>query len=786
MPEKFAERIEQSLFSALSTRHQGMIRHIAEEPADSVGMCACFAPGTPNAVMDAFNQAIFGVQPNFFQQTRWRATARDPGSTGVAGTPTILTYSFVPDGTAIGSGAGEPAAPSDLFAYMRALYGSDAAWQAQYHAIFARWGELCGVTYVYEPNDDGVGHNTSPGVNGVRGDLRLGGHFIDGNSGILAYNYFPQSGDMVIDTGDNFFATTSGNSLRLRNVLAHEHGHGMGQSHVCPIQQTKLMEPFVSTAYDGPRHDDLRNAQQHYGDAFEPNGTAALATPIGSLAIGGTISVGGVSGISIPNGTLSSLNINGDVDYYKVTASARLRLVATVTPQGLNYEDTQQACSGQNGSCCTGAFTNSLTMADLNIEVIASNGTTVLNSASAAPAGSAETVGALLPSAGDYYIRITGASAPAQVQAYTVSISGVTPALDVTLPAGAPQFLAPGVPNTFAVMITPIDQTVATANLRYRVGVSGTFLSAPLTFVSGNNWTAALPPLLCGQSVQFYVEVTSSGGAVVRVPETAPTSVFTASVGLQDTVLDDAFETNLGWTVNNDASLTTGAWVRVDPNGTAAQPEDDHTPTGTQCYVTGQGAVGGGVGDADIDGGATRLISPTFDLSNTTNARISYWRWYSNTQGGAPAADIFTVDISSDNGGNWTNLETVGPATENNGGWLFHEAVLSNFPAVARTATMKIRFVASDLGTGSVVEAAVDDVLISREMCVNPSGCGTADFDGDGDVGTDSDIEAFFSCLGGSCCATCFAGGADFNGDGDVGTDADIEAFFRVLAGGNC
>jgi hypothetical protein len=29
-------------------------------------------------------------------------------------------------------------------------------------------------------------------------------------------------------------------------------------------------------------------------------------------------------------------------------------------------------------------------------------------------------------------------------------------------------------------------------------------------------------------------------------------------------------------------------------------------------------------------------------------------------------------------------------------------------------------------------------------------------------------------------------GTADFNGDGDVGTDADIEAFFRVLAGGNC
>ena len=62
--------------------------------------------------------------------------------------------------------------------------------------------------------------------------------------------------------------------------------------------------------------------------------------------------------------------------------------------------------------------------------------------------------------------------------------------------------------------------------------------------------------------------------------------------------------------------------------------------------------------------------------------------------------------------------------------------------------------------------------------------CNTADFDYDGDLGTDADIEAFFACLGGNCCVTC--GTADFNGDGDIGTDADIESFFRVLAGGSC
>jgi hypothetical protein len=64
--------------------------------------------------------------------------------------------------------------------------------------------------------------------------------------------------------------------------------------------------------------------------------------------------------------------------------------------------------------------------------------------------------------------------------------------------------------------------------------------------------------------------------------------------------------------------------------------------------------------------------------------------------------------------------------------------------------------------------------------------CGTQDFNGDGDSGTDADIEAFFACLAGNCCATCWHGGQDFNGDGDSGTDQDIEAFFRVLAGGSC
>jgi len=67
-----------------------------------------------------------------------------------------------------------------------------------------------------------------------------------------------------------------------------------------------------------------------------------------------------------------------------------------------------------------------------------------------------------------------------------------------------------------------------------------------------------------------------------------------------------------------------------------------------------------------------------------------------------------------------------------------------------------------------------------------PSGCGSTDFDGDGDEGTDADIEAFFSVIGGGACPTATCGSVDFDGDGDEGTDSDIEAFFRVVGGGPC
>jgi len=97
-------------------------------------------------------------------------------------------------------------------------------------------------------------------------------------------------------------------------------------------------------------------------------------------------------------------------------------------------------------------------------------------------------------------------------------------------------------------------------------------------------------------------------------------------------------------------------------------------------------------------------------------------------------------------------------------------------------------FAARGLATTGLTEiigvSANGRVFADRGWVIELGACGSADFDHDGDTGTDADIAAFFACLAGNCCAAC--GTADFNGDGDIGTDADIEAFFRVLAGGSC
>ncbi|MFM7051306.1 MAG: hypothetical protein ACKOYN_04120, partial [Planctomycetota bacterium] len=165
--------------------------------------------------------------------------------------------------------------------------------------------------------------------------------------------------------------------------------------------------------------------------------------------------------------------------------------------------------------------------------------------------------------------------------------------------------------------------------------------------------------------------------------------------------------------------------------------------------------VGGTLGEADVDGGFTTLTSPVMDATGG-EAYVSYNRWYSNQQGGAPNADTFRVQISNNNGASWIALETVGPTgAEVNGGWFFKEFRIADL--VAPTNQVRVRFIADDAGLPSLIEAAVDEVKVRVVVC-NPSN--PADLNGDGVVDA-QDLAVVLGAWG-------TAGPGDLDGNGVV------------------
>ncbi len=351
----------------------------------------------------------------------WLTTAS--GTRGDRGEPVTLTWSIVPDGTNITDGGVSSFGPSDLISFLDLEFGTDPnsnepedqPWFHFFTDAFGRWSELSGATYVYEPNDDGVAINTSSGVLGVRGDLRIGGAGIDGAGNILAFNTFPDNGDMVIDTADGASFGNPANSFRfIRNTIMHEHGHGFGLRHVNSNTDNLLMEPSINTAFDGPQLDEVRAIQYYFGDANEKsngglgNGTAALATSLGSIVSGGTVSVGTDADVPsqfiLPTATdfVSIANL-ADTDVFSFSVSQASRLSAVLTPLGGQFSQAEAEGGG------TPTLFDASARSDLTLAIFDTNGTSLLDLANDTGLGGIETLADLeLPTAGQYYARITG------------------------------------------------------------------------------------------------------------------------------------------------------------------------------------------------------------------------------------------------------------------------------------------------------------------------------------------------------------------------------------------
>jgi hypothetical protein len=345
---------------------------------------------------------------------------------------------------------------------------------------------------------------------------------------------------------------------------------------------------------------------------------------------------------------------------------------------------------------------------------------------------------------------------------------------DFTYPNGVPSQVEPNGSTSLKVQITAYGDNPNgfTARIFSREATGTTWTITPMTALGNNTYTVNVPAGTCLATKQFYVACDTYGGTTITDPPSAPAAFYSAiEASTAQSIANLEFEaSNGGWTAGSTGdTASNGIWVCADPFGTSfgttgskCQSENDHTAgAGVKAWITGNGTASGTSStartQADVDGGTTSLVTPAFDLSAASGARVSYWRWFAAWQsnGVASTGDTMVVEVSADNGVTWVNMETV---STNAGDWVQRTFTVSDY--VTPSAQVRFRFRASDTGTDSTVEAGVDDFRIDTYTCNlnNP-----ADLDNDGVVGG-GDLGMMLSNWGGS-------GTGDLNGDGVIGGD---------------
>jgi len=385
------------------------------------------------------------------------------------------------------------------------------------------------------------------------------------------------------------------------------------------------------------------------------------------------------------------------------------------------------------------------------------------------------------PVAGQWRVEVVGFNIPSGPQPVSIGSSTALQYFSVST-LNRPTLLAANTPSSFDVAIRASGESLVpgTAQLFVRTSPGGSFSASPLVALGGSAFRADLPGAFCDEVLEYYVSAQGSVSGVMTSPPGAPSAFFSVELGGFVDSFHDDFETNQGWVVTNSPSLTDGAWNRDLPlgGGDRGDPADDADGSG-RCFLTDSAD-----GNSDVDGGSTTLTSPTMDGTGV-GATLRYWRWYSNNAGADPENDIFTVDISNNNGSSWQTLEIVGPdGPEVAGGWIAKSWVVAS--VIAPTAQMKIRFIADDAGTGSLIEAGVDGVVIDRFVCDELGAPCPADWNDDGVVNS-TDVSEFINSWFTDQVEGTFI--ADFDDNGVVNsTDVSefINAWFEAIAGGGC
>lgn len=344
-------------------------------------------------------------------------------------------------------------------------------------------------------------------------------------------------------------------------------------------------------------------------------------------------------------------------------------------------------------------------------------------------------------------------------------------------PDGLPGYLSPGSETTLQFKLALIGEgAIEAGSGRMFLSVDGgaqTELS--VTNLGDDTYEATLPAGECTQQFGYWFEATMTDGGLYTDPPTGSANPYISLVADGSTVVQrEEFESEPTpvWTVENDPSLATGAWVRVDPDGTiygndTPQPEDDATAGSDAlvCYITQNGTDPESPGEADVDGGPTRLISPAFDLEGI-DGTISYSRWMYDSQD----ADVLETHVSNDDGNSWVFVHSTGGTDQS---WETASFIVSDY--IEPTSGMRVRFSIEDGSDPSLVEGGIDNVSLEVLDCESSPPC-TGDLDGNGTVAVD-DLLALLAVYGSA------DSDADIDGSGSVDVN---DVLIIIAAWGDC
>jgi len=235
---------------------------------------------------------------------------------------------------------------------------------------------------------------------------------------------------VVLDTDDlAFYSRLGGDSLRLRNVIAHEFGHSLGffsvAGHVVSSDTRQLLEPFIDLTFDGPQYHDILAVHRGYGDIYETgvgNDSVGNATDLGVLVSGGSVVLGESahrSGNSLlftaqPTGIeirpdevdFVSIDDQSDTDVFSFTVGQDGTVSILLDTLGESYQAGGQDQDNQI------TFDTSERV-DLALELLDTDGQTVLANSDSGGFGDDETLSEVtLDSSGTYFVRITGVDNP--------------------------------------------------------------------------------------------------------------------------------------------------------------------------------------------------------------------------------------------------------------------------------------------------------------------------------------------------------------------------------------